>query len=118
MTAESQRKTWETYASSWSEMNPARRLGLFGECLQTDCVYADPAVQVMGFEHLASYMVEVSTKVPGVRFITTAFVAHHGQSLAHWNMVRGDGQVVSQGASYARYGADGKLLQMSGFFAT
>jgi hypothetical protein len=118
MTSESQRKTWEIYASSWSESNPARRLEMFGECLQPDCVYTDPMVQLTGFDQLTGYMVELSANVPGVRFLTTDFVAHHGQSLAHWNMVGSDGQVLSHGASYGRYEANGKLLQMSGFFTT
>ena len=116
-TSEAKRKTWETYTSSWSETDAVGRLALFEQCLQADCVYTDPLVQATGYEPLAAYMVELHKNVPGVRFVTTDFQAHHDRSLTHWNMVNGEGQVLSQGASYGLYGAEGKLVQMTGFFA-
>jgi len=48
--------------------------------------------------------------------MTTDFKNHHDRSLAHWNMVDGNGNVLSQGASYGMYVADGRLMQMTGFF--
>jgi hypothetical protein len=61
-------------------------------------------------------MAELHKNVQGVKFITTDFKSHHDRSLIHWNMVDGNGNILSQGASYGLYGTDGRLLQMTGFF--
>ena len=110
------RRTWDTYTQSWSETDPAKRFELFGQCLSPDCTYTDPHVQVTGYEQLSAYMAELHKNVPGVRFVATEFTTHHQRSLTHWNMTDGDSNVLSQGASFGMYGADGRLLQMTGFF--
>lgn len=109
--------TWETYTRSWAEPDASKRLLLFKSCLSQDCVYTDPLIQTTGYEQLSAYMSELHKTVPGVRFVTTDFKAHHDRSLTHWNMVDGHGNILSQGASYGLYGADGRLVQMTGFFA-
>ena len=116
MESNSQQITWETYTRSWSETNTSKRLQLFEECLSPDCVYTDPLIQTTGYAQLFGYMSELQKNVPGVKFVTTDFKSHHDRSLTHWNMVDGNGNVLSQGASYGMYSADGRLLQMTGFF--
>lgn len=110
------KNTWETYTQSWSEIDTAKRLQLFEQCLSHDCVYTDPLIQATGYEQLAGYMTGLQKNVPGVRFVTTDFQNHHDRSLTHWNMVDSNGNVLSQGASYGVYGTDGRLMQMTGFF--
>jgi hypothetical protein len=61
-------------------------------------------------------MAALHNEVPGVTFVNTDFKDHHDRSLAHWNMVDGKGDILSQGASYGLYGADGRLTEMTGFF--
>lgn len=107
---------WETYTQSWSETDVSKRLRLFGQALSPDCIYTDPLMQTTGYGQLSGYMEALHNNVPGVSFVTTAFKSHHDRSLAHWDMQDGDGNVLSQGASYGLYGADGRLTQMSGFF--
>lgn len=108
--------TWEIYTQSWAEQDASRRLELFGQSLDPDCVYTDPLIQTTGYEQLCGYMAELHKTVPGVKFITIAFKDHHDRSLTHWNMVDSTGNILSQGASYGLYGVDGRLLQMTGFF--
>lgn len=110
------KNTWETYTQSWSEIDAAKRLQLFEECLSPDCVYTDPLMQAAGYEQLAGYMADLQKNVSGVSFVTTDFKSHHDRSLTHWDMVDGEGNRLAQGASYGLYGADGRLTQMSGFF--
>lgn len=116
MESNSQQITWETYTRSWSETNTSKRLQLFEECLSPDCVYTDPLTQTTGYAQLFGYMSELQKNVPGVKFVTTDFKSHHDRSLTHWSMVDDNGNVLSQGASYGMYSADGRLLQMTGFF--
>ncbi len=61
-------------------------------------------------------MSELQKNVPGLKFIITDFKSHHDRSLAHWNMVDGKGNFLSQGTSFGLYGSDGRLKQMTGFF--
>lgn len=112
----SQRKTWETYGQSWSEVDAAKRIKLFERCLHPDCVYTDPLMQTAGYDHLSGYMAELQKNIPGVKFIVTDFKNHHDRSIAHWDMVDGNGNLIFPGASYGVYGADGRLTQMNGFF--
>ncbi len=112
----SHQSTWETYTHSWSETDSTKRLQLFRQCLSPECVYTDPLIQTTGYDELSGYMAELHKNIPGVRFVTTDFKTHHDRSLTHWNMVDGNGNVLSQGASYGLYGADGHLIQMTGFY--
>ena len=116
MDSNSHRNTWETYTKSWSVADTSKRLQLFEQCLSPDCVYSDPMTQATGYDQLSGYMSELHKNVPGVAFVTTDFKSHHDRSLTHWNMVDGKGNILSQGASYGMYGADGRLTQMTGFF--
>lgn len=109
-------KIWDIYTQSWGESDSVERLRLFEQSLSSECQYIDPLANVQGYEQLATYMTDLHKNVPGVRFVTTNFQAHHEHSLTHWNMVDGTGQVLSRGASYGRYGSDGRLLQMTGFY--
>lgn len=116
MERNSHQDTWEIYTRSWCEVDTAKRLQLFEQCLNPDCVYTDPLVEAKGYSALTGYMSELHKNVPGVRFITTDFKSHHDRSLTHWNMVDSAGNILSQGASYGLYGADGRLVQMAGFY--
>jgi SnoaL-like domain len=116
MESNSHQDTWETYTRSWSEANPAKRLELFEQSLSPECMYTDPLVQTTGYDQLSGYMSELHRNIPGVKFVTTDFTKHHDRSLTHWDMVDGNGNVLSQGASYGLYDADGRLVQMAGFY--
>ena len=116
MTSTTYEKTWEIYTQSWSEMDAIKRLELFGHCLTNDCVYTDPLMQTTGYEQLSEYMSELQRNVPGVSFVTTDFISHHGHSLAHWMMLDGNGNTLLQGASFGLYAVDGRLIQMTGFY--
>jgi hypothetical protein len=91
---------------------------LFTTSLARDCVYADPLARTTGWSELAGYMADFHRQVPGARFVTQRFVAHHDGSLAAWNMVDADGGVLGTGTSYGEYGSDGRLARMVGFFDT
>lgn len=79
-------------------------------------MYTDPLTQTVGYEGLTGYMTEFQKNIPGGSFVITDFQEHHTQSLARWNMVDGKGKILSQGTSFAVYGGDGRLRQMTGFF--
>jgi hypothetical protein len=104
------------YVESWSETEAPKRLELLGRCLNPDCVYTDPVIQVHGCKPLSDYMAQFQQSAPGGAFVATKFATHHDRALMHWNMVDGKQNVLAQGVSYFLYGADGRLMQMTGFF--
>jgi hypothetical protein len=61
-------------------------------------------------------MEQSQVKFPGCHFQSEKFVDQHQQGLCYWIMCDGQGAALTKGASYSRLGANGRLVQMSGFF--
>lgn len=112
------RQTWETYTAAWKPENAPERRSLFEQTLSADCEYRDPLVHAAGWDALDAYMQDFQRQVPGGHFVTTWFLAHHGRSIAKWEMRGADAAVLGHGVSYAEYAGDGKLRAMNGFFDT
>ena len=47
--------------------------------------------------------------------IVTNLQMHHERSLANWNMVNSENEIVGNGTDFAQY-ENGKLKQITGFF--
>ena len=111
------RDLWERYASAWKSASEADKRQILTEATRPDCVYTDPLIQTHGHDQLIGYMTAFHQQIPGGWFRTTHFQFHHGRSIATWDMVDGDGQVVGDRISYGQF-EDDRLVAMSGFFAT
>ena len=112
-----QQSIWDTYTASWKAASAAEREALFAQSLDPACVYNDPLTSTQGWTQLATYMDGFHCQVPGGHFVTHYFASHHQQSIAKWNMLDGNGQVIGEGVSYGRYD-DNRLVAMTGFFET
>lgn len=108
-------ETWKAYGAAWSEPNESKRKMILTKQLVTDCNYSDPNVDITGIDKLSVYMEEFQKSFPGAKFVVTDFKEHHNQSLAHWNMVDGNGNTLCTGASFGMY-QNGQLIKMAGFF--
>jgi hypothetical protein len=117
-TADDRRAIWETYAAAWKATTVESKLAAIAESVSPACTYRDPTSQREGHAQLLEHMVEFHAQVPGGHFETKYFLAHHDRSIARWNMLSASGDVLGEGISYGEYGADGKLLTMTGFFET
>lgn len=53
-----------------------------------------------------------------MHFVATRFISHHRCSMAQWQMRDAHEAVLSEGASFGEYEADGRLIRMNGFFDT
>lgn len=109
-------ETWEAYTTAWSGIALETRKTTLEENLNSDCTYTDPNIQIVGYQSPSDYMEQFQQGFSGCKFVTTDFKEHHNQSLAHWDMVNGEGEILSKGASFGEYGADGRLARMTGFF--
>jgi hypothetical protein len=116
MLSHSYEATWYAYGKAWSETDPQKRLTILSLNVAPECRYADPASDVQGYEAFSACMADFQQLLPGASFVTTTFFSHHDHSLAHWNMLSVDATVLGTGISYGRYGPDGRLVQMTGFF--
>lgn len=111
-------KTWLTYASSWKAETASERRALYEASLSPDCIYTDPLAVAHGWDELLAYMEAFHAQIPGGHFVTRYFLAHHGQSIAHWDMCDAEGNKLGEGTSHARFDGHGKLTSMTGFFET
>lgn len=108
--------TWDTYTAAWRADSEATRQDLLAHSVHPDCHYADPLVQAAGWPALTAYMRDLQQQIPGVHFVTQQFIAHHQKSMARWQMVDGQAQVLGEGVSFGEYTTEGMLLRMTGFF--
>jgi hypothetical protein len=115
MTDNSYLEIWQAYGASWSEPNEKKRKETLQKQLILTCNYTDPNVDILGIDNLSDYMGEFQKGFPEAKFVLTDFKVHHDQSLAHWNMVDGNGNILSKGTSFGIY-KDGQLIKMTGFF--
>lgn len=109
-------KVWDSYTSSWSEANPLKRKLILEKNLTGDCIYTDPNIQAVGYEHISDYMEHFQKKFPGASFETTQYKEHHQQGLIHWNMKDAKGNIIGTGISFCLYSNDERLMKMTGFF--
>lgn len=108
---------WESYVSAWKATGAEAKRAILDDCVADVAVYTDPLASTTGRDELIAYMLDFDHQIPGGHFVTTQFLAHHDRSIAHWNMVDGNGQVIGEGTSYGEYDA-GRLTAMIGFFPT
>lgn len=109
-------ETWKTYQAAWSDMPDDDRRALLSRSVTDDCIYSDPTDSCDGVDALIAHIEGSQKKIPGARFQNDKFLDHHEQGLSEWTMFDGKGTVVATGTSYARFGGDGRLTHMTGFF--
>lgn len=109
-------QTWETYTAAWQAPSAEARALALRASVDGGCVYRDPLTKAEGHAALIDYMRAFHLQVPGGFFKTTSFRAHNLRSVTTWHMCNADGAVIGEGISYGEYGADRKLVAMTGFF--
>jgi SnoaL-like domain len=108
---------WQHYATCWSA--PAEmRVTELPKRVAATVLYRDPQSETAGIDGLDAYMAGFQTAFPGHRFEIISVEAHHNRSLARWHQVDGDGAVVMAGASAAAHDADGRMVDITGYFFT
>ena len=112
------RVVWDDYTAAWAATGAEAKRAALAASTHPECEYRDPLAHTKGREALVEYMLDLHRQLPGGYFETTYFLAHHGRSIARWNMRDGAHQVVGEGISYGEYDGAGTLVAMSGFYAT
>ncbi len=116
MANEAYLKTWNIYQSAWSDVSADERQNLLSRSVASDAVYTDPGSECHGTAELIAKIKESQKAYPGASFHNEKMLDHHRQGLFTWKMHDEKGKVIALGTSYARFGADDLLTQMTGFF--
>lgn len=107
---------WTTYQAAWSAVSGDKRQQMLDDSVAPDCVYTDPVSISRGHRELTAKMQATQRNFPGATFRNDRFAQHHVQAISTWTMLDRNGTAIFTGTSYARYGDDGRLAQMTGFF--
>lgn len=116
MTNEEYLSTWKTYQAAWEDISSDERRSLLESSVAEDGVYTDPMNECGNREELIAVVEQFQQQSPGASFTNNIFLDHHAQAMANWTLSDADGSVITDGGSYARFGEDGKLTTIVGFF--
>lgn len=116
MRQEAYLSTWNMYQAAWSDISDSERQKLLTRSVAENCVYTDPTSECHGHKELIAKIKRSQQLRPGVSFKNDKFLDHHDQGLSHWTMYDASGKAILTGMSYARFGEDGRLTHMTGFF--
>lgn len=108
-------KIWEVYRTCWNIENSEERKSKLTKIMTDDFEYCDPNIKLKGSYQLSDYMGQFQKEFSGISFIVTNLQLHHERSLANWNMVTSENEIVGNGTDFAQY-ENGKLKQITGFF--
>lgn len=106
---------WTRYARLWS-LDAGARGAEMRACLAEGVSYADPKTELEGLDAFAACMDGFRAAFPGHRFAIRAVRAHHGHSLARWDLLDAEGRVVFPGLSFGQVDGEGRFLNLRGFF--
>lgn len=112
------RATWDKYTTVLNAASREEKGLALAECAIADVAYTDPMMSIRGADALVGYMLSLFEMNPGGTFETTSFLAHHGRSLAKWDVKNASGVRVGEGSSYAEYDESGRISSVAVFFVT
>ena len=109
-------QTWSTYERAWADVSAAERESLLRQSVTEDCHFATPVAEGHGRQELTGMLEAFQTQSPGAYVTTHTLTVHHRQSLAAWTIHSKEGVVILHGHTTARYGEEGCLTHLAGFW--
>ncbi|MBK3662217.1 nuclear transport factor 2 family protein [Bradyrhizobium diazoefficiens] len=109
-------KTWNAYQRAWGPVDETEREELLRASVSEDILYTDPSSQTRGLQELFARIGQSQQKFTGAYFKNDSFLEHHDQALFLWTMYDAEDRVFVKGSSFGHFGADGRLVQATGFF--
>jgi len=107
------------YFAMWNETDPGRRRDVIATTWSPDGRYVDPLAAAAGAEALDALVAGVHERFPGHRFrLTGSIDVHHDRARWDWELVPAAGAPpVAVGVDFAVLARDGRLRDVTGFFA-
>ena len=117
MTTQGIQQSWEAYTKAWSDIGATEREQLVETSVSEDIDFSNPLIAGRGRAELIDAMIQFQKQFPGGQFELRPSMIHHDQLLSAWILHGKDGSELLTGHNYAQADSEGKLLQMTGFFA-
>jgi hypothetical protein len=115
MTADIQ-TLWATYSDAWRHLSPQDRATMLAASVADGVTFTAPGANGQGVADLTTMLEEFQRTYPGAYFDTSELIVQNNQSLASWSMLDQSGAVILTGNSYARYGDEGRIVHLAGFW--
>lgn len=107
----------DCYLTAYGEPDEATRADLIARAFAPDAVLADPPFAATGHEELSATFAAVQEQFPGHTFARTSVIdAHHDAARYTWTMDGPDGASAVAGTDFVRFGPDGRIITVAGFF--
>ena len=116
MTDERLLQIWNTYQDAWADIAVSERERLLAASVTEDIVFTNPLNEGQGLGNLVTHVAGFQVQFPGAYFRTNKLLVQHGQLLAEWTMFHKDGSEFVTAHTYARFGAQGLLSHLAGFW--
>lgn len=108
---------WERYASAWATVDNAERRRILDSVLAPAFVYSDPRITCRGPEEMAGNLDAFQQRQPGGSFVVRGILTHHDFAMLTWQLIKGDGEAATLGYDFIRFADEGRIAQITGFFA-
>ncbi len=109
--------TIDRYLAAYGETDGARRRALIAESFCADATLADPPLDAAGREGIDELFTAVQSQFPRHTFRRSSGVDEHHQSARYeWELVAADDTVSVSGTDFVRFGSDGLIASVVGFF--
>lgn len=107
----------DTYLAAYGEPDTTKRAELVADAFAVDATLADPPFSATGHVELSASFAEVQAQFPQHRFTRTSAVDHHhGTARFTWSLDASDGSTAVAGTDFVRFGPEGKIESVAGFF--
>ena len=105
-----------SYLAAWNEMDPAKVRGHLDISCADDVLFIDPANTTRTIDELEKMIVQARAERPGATYNLASGVDGHNQRYRYLWDVKIGGQVVMPGMDVTTLNAEGKVVQIDGFF--
>ena len=116
MTKDAVEVIWKSYLEAYGDVAPEERKRLLRQSVSEDVVSSNPGEELSGFEGLVEHVEQFQQRLPGAYFKLDKLMFHHEQVLVEWTLHKSDGTALRTAHTYGRFGEQGLLSQLTGFF--
>ena len=107
----------DRYFAIWNETDAAQRQDLIASTWDEQATYRDPMLAADGAGQIDAMVAGFHSQFSGLTFVQTGEVEHHHDRLRFtWDLLAPTGDRVAAGTDVAVLAADGRLLDVTGFF--
>ncbi len=109
--------TVDAWLAAYTEADARSRRTAVASLWHPEGRLVEPPLDAAGHDGIDGLAVAVQSQFAGCRFRRTSELdEHHGTARYEWELVAADGSVVLAGEDIARLDADGRLVEVVGFF--